>query len=178
MRNTVDMTIFKKIFGSFMRHIIRLNAGKEIKSFSELFINKIFEYTFVTFEYEQTIQSATPYYITFQMNKCCYSRIKKIWFLDDIWENLPQCIMAEFYWPQAIPCLCTHEKLSKVYWTRLYTLVRFSSKFKFQVWILVQLWPKMDFDLFSRNIVLQILEYVFKKIVLLNNSIFSIKNNI
>ena len=38
-----------------MRHIIRLNAGKEIKSFSELFINKIFEYTFVTFEYEQTI---------------------------------------------------------------------------------------------------------------------------
>ena len=116
--------------------------------------------------------------ITLQMNKCCYSRNKKIWFLDDIWENLPLCIMAEFYWPQAIPCLCTHEKLSKVYWTRLYTLVRFSSKFKFQVWILVQHWPKMDFDLFSRNIVLQILEYVFKKVVLLNNSIFSIKNNI
>ena len=38
-----------------MRHISRLNAGKEIKSFSELFINKIFECTFVTFEYEQTI---------------------------------------------------------------------------------------------------------------------------
>ena len=38
-----------------MRHIIRLNAGKEIKSFSELFIDKIFEYTFVTFECEQTI---------------------------------------------------------------------------------------------------------------------------
>ena len=40
-----------------MRHIIRLNVGKEIKSFSELFIDKIFEYTFVTFEYEQTINS-------------------------------------------------------------------------------------------------------------------------
>ena len=26
-----------------------------MKSFSELFINKYFEYTFVTFEYEQTI---------------------------------------------------------------------------------------------------------------------------
>ena len=39
-----------------MRHIIRLNAGKEIKSFSELFINKIFEYTFVTFKYEQTVK--------------------------------------------------------------------------------------------------------------------------
>ena len=39
-----------------MRHIIRLNAGKEIKSFSELFIDKFFEYTFVTFEYEQTIR--------------------------------------------------------------------------------------------------------------------------
>ena len=51
----LNMTIFKKFFGAFMRHIIRLNAGKEIKSFSELFINKIFEYTFVTFEYEQTI---------------------------------------------------------------------------------------------------------------------------
>ena len=38
-----------------MRHIIRLNAGEEIKSFSELFISKIFEYTFLTFEYEQTI---------------------------------------------------------------------------------------------------------------------------
>ena len=49
------MTIFKKFFGAFMRHIIRLNVGKEIKSFSELFIDKIFEYTFVTFEYEQTI---------------------------------------------------------------------------------------------------------------------------
>ena len=72
--------------------------------------------------------------ITLPMNKCCYCRNKNIWFLDDIWENLPLCIMAEFYWPQAIPCLCTHEKLSKVYWTRLYTLVRFSSKFKFQVW--------------------------------------------
>jgi hypothetical protein len=38
-----------------MRHIIRLNAGKEIKSFSELFSHEIFEYTFVTFEYERTI---------------------------------------------------------------------------------------------------------------------------
>ena len=47
----------KKFFGAFMRHIIRLNVGKEIKSFSELFIDKIFEYTFVTFEYEQTINS-------------------------------------------------------------------------------------------------------------------------
>ena len=28
---------------------------KKIKSFSELLINKIFGYTFVTFEYEQTI---------------------------------------------------------------------------------------------------------------------------
>ena len=51
----LKMTIFQKFFGAFMRHIIRLNVGKEIKSFSELFINKIFEYTFVTFEYEQTI---------------------------------------------------------------------------------------------------------------------------
>ena len=51
-----NMTIFKKFFGAFMRHIIRLNVGKEIKSFSELFIDKIFEYTFVTFEYEQTIR--------------------------------------------------------------------------------------------------------------------------
>ena len=31
--------------------------ARKIKSFSELFINKIFEYTFVTFEYEQTILS-------------------------------------------------------------------------------------------------------------------------
>ena len=38
-----------------MRRIIRLNGSKEIKSFSELFSNKVFEYTFVTFEYEQTI---------------------------------------------------------------------------------------------------------------------------
>jgi hypothetical protein len=36
------MTILKKIFGAFMRHIIRLNAGKEMKSFSEIFNNKIF----------------------------------------------------------------------------------------------------------------------------------------
>ena len=28
---------------------------KKIKSFSELIIKKIFEYTFVTFEYEQTV---------------------------------------------------------------------------------------------------------------------------
>ena len=49
------MAVFEKFFGVLMRHIIRLNAGKEIKSFSELFINKIFEYIFVTFEYEQTI---------------------------------------------------------------------------------------------------------------------------
>ena len=40
-----------------MRYIIRFNAGKEIKSFSELFINEIFEYAFVTFEYEQTIEN-------------------------------------------------------------------------------------------------------------------------
>jgi hypothetical protein len=38
-----------------MRHLIRLNAGKKIKSFSELFINNILEYIFVTNEYEQTI---------------------------------------------------------------------------------------------------------------------------
>ena len=41
-----------------MRYITRLNADKEIKSFYELFINEMFEYTFVTFEYEQTITSA------------------------------------------------------------------------------------------------------------------------
>ena len=100
--------------------------------------------------------------ITLQMNKCCYSRNKKIWFLDDIWENLPQCIMAEFYWPQAIPCLCTHEKLSKVYWTRLYTLVRFSSNFKFQVWhsnLDTTLAKKKDFDFFPCNKVLQNSKY-------------------
>ena len=44
-----------------MRHIIRLNAGKEIKSFSELFIDKIFEYTFVTFEYEETMHSGNKH---------------------------------------------------------------------------------------------------------------------
>ena len=32
-----------------------MNEGTKIKSFSELFIDKIFEYTFLTFEYEQTI---------------------------------------------------------------------------------------------------------------------------
>ena len=31
---------------------------KKIRSFFELFINKIFEYTFVTFKYEQTIDQS------------------------------------------------------------------------------------------------------------------------
>jgi hypothetical protein len=38
-----------------MTHKIRQNAGKKIKLFSELFINNIFEYTFVSFEHNQTI---------------------------------------------------------------------------------------------------------------------------
>ena len=43
-----------------------------MKSFSELFINKIFEYTFVTFEYEQTItvSKEIKYY-----RKCTYVQI-------------------------------------------------------------------------------------------------------
>ena len=46
---------FLKFFGAFMIHKIRQNAGKKIKVFSELFINNIFEYTFVSFEHNQTI---------------------------------------------------------------------------------------------------------------------------
>ena len=57
----LNMTIFKKFFEAFMRHITRWNAGKEIKWFTELFINKTFEYTFVTFEYEQTIAHCVIY---------------------------------------------------------------------------------------------------------------------
>ena len=38
-----------------MTHKIRQNVGKKIKLFSELFINNIFEYTFVSFEHNQTI---------------------------------------------------------------------------------------------------------------------------
>ena len=38
-----------------MRHITRQNAGKKIKSFLNFSRNKFFEFTFVTFKYEQTI---------------------------------------------------------------------------------------------------------------------------
>ena len=42
------MTIFSKFFGNVMTHIIRENAGKRIKYFFELFINKNFEDNFVS----------------------------------------------------------------------------------------------------------------------------------
>ena len=42
------MAIFSKSFGGFMSHIIRYNSGKRIRYFYEHFINKMFEYTFVS----------------------------------------------------------------------------------------------------------------------------------
>ena len=53
----LNMTIFKQFIGAFMGHIIRLNAGKEIKAFSELFINKNFEYTIVLFVSNKSLHS-------------------------------------------------------------------------------------------------------------------------
>ena len=49
------MAIFSKFFGGFMIHIIRLNAGKGIKYFFELFINKVFENAFVSIFAHKTI---------------------------------------------------------------------------------------------------------------------------
>ena len=57
-----------------MRHIIRLNAGKEIKSFTELLSNEIFEYTFVTFEYEQTM---VGFIYTFSISLSCSSSLSE-----------------------------------------------------------------------------------------------------
>ena len=47
--------IFSKLYEAFMAHIIRKNAGKKFKMISELFINKNFEYTFVLFVSDQSL---------------------------------------------------------------------------------------------------------------------------
>ena len=44
-----NMAIFPKLFEAFMTQIIRLNTGKKIKLFPELFTNKFFGDTFVSF---------------------------------------------------------------------------------------------------------------------------------
>ena len=46
-----------------MAHIIRENAGKKLKTISELFINKHFEYTFVLFVSNKSLR--------FDFNVCC-----------------------------------------------------------------------------------------------------------
>ena len=49
------ITIFPKYFEAFMRQIVRQNTGKKIKKNPELFSNKIFEYSRVTFFADKTI---------------------------------------------------------------------------------------------------------------------------
>ena len=44
-----NMAIFPKLFEAFMTQIIRLNTGKKIKLFPELFTNNFFGDTFVSF---------------------------------------------------------------------------------------------------------------------------------
>ena len=60
------MAIFSKFFLTFISHIIRYNAGKKIKSFSELFINNFFEYTFLSIFMHQSIASGS-YMISFSI---------------------------------------------------------------------------------------------------------------
>ena len=44
-----------------MAHIIRENAGKKIRMISELFIIKIFDYTFVLFVSDQSLGISSSY---------------------------------------------------------------------------------------------------------------------
>ena len=54
--------IFSKLYGAFMAHIIRENAGKNFKMISELSTNKNFEYTFVLFVSDQSLKSQLDMY--------------------------------------------------------------------------------------------------------------------
>jgi hypothetical protein len=49
------MAIFSKFFVDVMTHIIRDNAAKRIKLFFELFINKNYEFIFVSFSSSHTL---------------------------------------------------------------------------------------------------------------------------
>ena len=52
------MDTFSKFFRAFMRHKIRQNTGRQIKLFSEVFINKIFKCTFVLFVSNKSLLDA------------------------------------------------------------------------------------------------------------------------
>ena len=51
------MAIFSKFFVDVMTHIIRDNAAKRIKLFFELFINKNYEFIFVSFSSSHTLRT-------------------------------------------------------------------------------------------------------------------------
>ena len=65
-----------------MRNIIRLNAGKKIKLFSEVFTNNIFEYSFVLFISNQSLHTNNNIDKNVQFSKVILLFIKVVIFLD------------------------------------------------------------------------------------------------